>query len=586
MRKYYKNDLIVDKNRIKLMQIIFAIFFVMLFIVLLNMQVLDGNDSTFASDLKEATRSTPVQRGNIYFTDKQGQLTPVAINKVYKTIYADPAILKKENNIEKAVSVLSSILELDEQNLREKFKKENSRYELLVKKTENDFITKQIEALKIKGIFVEESFDRYYPFGTLASHVIGFMSETQEDTKKVGRYGLERYYNDALEGKEGVLVGFKDGLGSIIRSLRTKEQMAVNGASLVTTIDKNIQYQADLEVKNLVETRIASSGSIIVMDPKTGKILALSNYPNYDLNNFSKVKNYSVYKNYAVEDAIEIGSVVKVLTMSAGIDAGVVSPNTTYHDKGFVTLNNRTIKNFRNEVYNKVDMTKVLEKSINTGSIFVSQQLGKEKFFDYLKRYKLNKRTGIDLANEGQGSYANIERKHATAVDFATASYGHGITVTPLSLLRAYAAIANGGEMVTPYIVEALKQPDGEFSAINKQELVSERVISKETADTIKDMMVSVVEHGYGSRAKIPGYLMAGKTGTADIVYQGKYSNDTIQTFAGFFPANDPKVAMLVLIDRPAIGEAASGTVTLGFRNLARFIINYYNIPPTENLNN
>ncbi len=583
MKRNSRYDVIVDKRRIKLMQIIFAVCFVILFIVLLNMQVLDQNDKTLASNITEITRNTPVQRGNIYFTDKHNQLTPVAINKIYKTVYADPAILKQEGSIERVISIMSGLLQMDENILRGRLSRENSRYEILLKKTENEVLVKQIEALKIKGIFVEEEFDRFYPFGTLASHIIGFMSETKESQKKTGQYGLEKYYNDVLEGKEGVLIGFRDGLGRIIRSLSSREQMAVKGASLITTIDKNIQYQADMEIKSIVETRMAKSGSIIVMDPITGKMLAVSNYPNYDLNNFSKVKNYSVYRNSAIEDAIEIGSVVKVITMAIGIDTGVVTPETTYYDKGHVTLNNRTIRNFRNEVYNEADMNKVLAKSINTGSVFVGQKIGRGKFYEYFKRFKLNEKTGIDLGNEGVGSLQNIEKRHTTDVEFATASFGHGITITPLALLRAYSAIANGGELVTPYIVEALRQPDGEYSVINKQEIINERIISKETAETVRKMMANVVENGYGSRAKIPGYSAAGKTGTADIVFEGKYTDDTIQTFAGFFPVDNPKVAMLVLLDRPAIGESASNTATLGFRNLARFIINYYNIPPDEN---
>lgn len=585
MRKHYDSDNIIDKSRIKFLQIIFAIIFIVLFIVLLNTQVLSDSNKISAQSRTEITKNTPVKRGNIYFVDKHNELTPVAINKIYKTIYVDPMILKKEGNVEKAISSLSSILNIDSNILREKFNKENSRYEPLVKRTENDFLVKQIESLNIKGVAIEENFDRYYPFDSLGSHIIGFMSETKNNPKKIGQYGLEGYYNKELEGNEGKFTGFKDGWGRIIRSLTSQEEMAVNGVSLVTTIDKNIQYQADQEIKKLVETRIAKAGSIIVMDPTTGKVLALANYPNYDLNNFSKVKNYSVYKNIAIEEAIEIGSVMKVITVAAGIDTGVITPETTYYDKGELTLNNKTIRNFRNEVYNQATMTQVLEKSINTGAVFIAQKLGNQTFYEYLKKFKVNEKTGIDLNGEGSGKLENIEKKHAREIEFATASYGHGITITPLSLLRGYAAIANGGNLVIPYIVEALRQSDGKFNYINKQEIISEKIISSETAKTVTDMMVSVVERGYGSRAKVPGYLIAGKTGTANIVFEGKYTDDTIQTFAGFFPANDPKVAMLVMIDSPAIGDTASATVTIGFKNLAKFIINYYNIPPTENIN-
>jgi cell division protein FtsI/penicillin-binding protein 2 len=229
-------------------------------------------------------------------------------------------------------------------------------------------------------------------------------------------------------------------------------------------------------------------------------------------------------------------------------------------------------------------MTKVLEKSVNTGAIFAAQKTGYKIFYDYLKRYKFNDITGIDLPNEQAGDLDNLATKYVPEVNYATAAFGHGILVTPLAMLRGYATIANGGFLVNPYIVDTIKSPDGSYSSANKQELINESIIKKSTAKTITDMMVSVVEHGYGSRAKVKGYSMAGKTATADIVVAGKYTNDTIQSFAGFFPAYKPKVAMIVLLRKPAVGATASANVTYGFHNIAQFIIDYYNIPPDEEI--
>ncbi|MDD3155934.1 MAG: penicillin-binding transpeptidase domain-containing protein, partial [Candidatus Pacebacteria bacterium] len=314
----------------------------------------------------------------------------------------------------------------------------------------------------------------------------------------------------------------------------------------------------------------------------SGKMLAIANYPSFDLNKFFDVEDYSIYRNLAIESPLEMGSVMKVITMSAGIDTEAIAPNTTYYDKGYVTLNSRTIRNFRNEVYNTATMTKVLEKSINTGAVFAEQQTGHKIFYDYLRRFKFNEVTGIDLPFEGKGDLRNLEKKDRKDVDFAVASYGHGILTTPISVLRGYATVANGGYLVNPYLVETIKSSDGIYSGANKQEISPERAIKKETAKTITDMMVSVVEHGYGSNAKIKGYTIAGKTGTADIAVEGKYTDDTIQSFAGFFPAYKPKVAMLVMLSKPAIGAAASTSVTYGFKDMARFVIDYYNIPPDE----
>ncbi|MDD3808314.1 MAG: penicillin-binding protein 2 [Candidatus Pacebacteria bacterium] len=559
---------------------------------LFKLQVLHDESMSEASNKDDNIQhTTSAQRGNIYFTDKSGSLIPVAINKSYKTIAVDPKTLQRDNEVEIAAKLLSPIVNISEEDLLKVFNKKNSQYEVLIKKTDNEELIKQVESIRakdgegfktIRGITIQEEFERYYPFKDLACHTIGFVANNEDNESKIGVYGLEKYYNDILDGSEGVFSGYKDAAGRLIRSLASQEKLPINGDSLITTIDKNIQYQAEETIKNLVESRKASSGSVLVMDVVSGKMLAIANYPSFDLNKFFDVEDYSIYRNLAIESPLEMGSVMKVITMSAGIDTEAIAPNTTYYDKGYVTLNSRTIRNFRNEVYNTATMTKVLEKSINTGAVFAEQQTGHKIFYDYLRRFKFNEVTGIDLPFEGKGDLRNLEKKDRKDVDFAVASYGHGILTTPISVLRGYATVANGGYLVNPYLVETIKSSDGIYSGANKQEISPERAIKKETAKTITDMMVSVVEHGYGSNAKIKGYTIAGKTGTADIAVEGKYTDDTIQSFAGFFPAYKPKVAMLVMLSKPAIGAAASTSVTYGFQDMARFVIDYYNIPPDE----
>jgi len=587
----------IDKTRIRILQIIFSVVFISIFIFLFKLQVLHNENITNAmmQNKNSVSYTTSAQRGNIYFTDKTNALIPVAINKSYKTIAVDPKTLQRDNEVDIAAKLLSPIINISVKDLLNIFNKTDSQYEVLVKKTDDEKLVSKVKALKIKndkgilepikGISIVEEFERYYPFDNLACHIIGFVAKNDTSDKKAGVYGLEKYYNDALDGTEGVFYGYKDVAGRLIRSLASQEKMPINGDSLITTIDKNIQYQAENEIKNLVESRIASSGLILVMDPISGKMLAIAGYPDYNLNKFFEVKDYSIYRNLAVEDPLEMGSVVKAITMSAAIDTNSVTPKTTYFDKGYETINKRTIRNYRNEVYGTATMTKVLEKSINTGAIFAEKQTGHKIFYDYLTRFKFNGITGIDLPNEKKGNLQNLEKKDSQDVDFATASYGHGILTTPLSVLRAYATIANNGYLVNPYIVETTKSPDGIYGAVNRQEIIPEQVVKRETAKTITDMLISVVEHGYGSNAKIKGYTMAGKTGTADIAVDGKYTNDTIQSFAGFFPAYKPKVAMIVMLNKPAVGAAASSSVTYGFHNMAQFIIDYYNIKPDEPIN-
>jgi cell division protein FtsI/penicillin-binding protein 2 len=583
----------IDKNRIKILQVFFTIVFISLFAFLFKLQVANTSNVLDAADKQQINIKKP-QRGNIYFTDKTGSLISVAINKSYKTIAIDPKTLKRDNQVEIAAKLMSPILNMSEDKLLAIFNKPDSQYEVLVKHTDDDILINKITNLKtkdekgkevrIKGLNISEEFERYYPLENVGSQLIGFIAKSQKVDKTVGMYGLEKYYNDTLDGCNGVFSGFKDATGRLIRSLASQEKMSVNGDSLITTIDRNIQYQAEEEIKSLVHSRQASSGAIIAMDPISGKILAMAGYPNYNPNEFFNVSDYIVYRNLAIEEPVEIGSVMKVVTMSAAIDTNSVTPDTTYYDSGTVKIGDRTIHNYENGKFGTVTMTKVLEKSINTGAIFAQKKTGDKIFYDYLKRYKFNDITGIDLPNEQPGDLGNLEGKFVPEVNYATASYGHGILVTPLAILRSYATIANGGYLINPFVVDSIKSPDGSYSSANKQEIINESVIKKETAKTITDMMVSVVEQGYGSKAKVKGYTMAGKTATADIVVDGKYTDDTIQSFAGFFPAYKPRVAMIVLLRKPAIGPTASANVTYGFHNMAQFIIDYYNIPPDEEI--
>ncbi|HRZ29890.1 MAG TPA: penicillin-binding protein 2 [Candidatus Paceibacterota bacterium] len=599
MRRFKSINLngVIDRNRLRFLQIVFVIVFISLTIFLFKLQVLndEGVLNAAINNTDDINHTTSVQRGNIYFTDKSGTLIPVAINKSYSTIAVDPKTLQRDNQVVPTAKLLSPILNRPEAELINIFQKSNSQYEVLLKKTEDDKLITKIKELKlpnekgklkpIMGISISEEFERYYPFQELGCHVIGFIAKNNSSDKKIGVYGLEKYYNDSLDGTDGVFHGLKDAAGRLIRSLPSNEKMPINGDSLITTIDKNIQYQAETEIKNLVDSRQAVSGSILVMDPVSGKMLAIAGYPNFNLNEFFKVNDYSVYRNLAIEDPVEMGSVVKVITMTAGIDSDTITPKTTYYDSGAVTINNRTIKNFHNDKFGTATMTKVLQKSINTGAIFVEQKTGHKIFYDYLKKFKFNDITGIDLPNEQKSVLKNLETKYVPDINFATASYGHGISITPIAILRSYAVIANGGYLVNPYVVETTKSPDGTYGSVNKQDILLESIIKPSTAKTITNMMVQVVEDGYGSSAKVKGYSMAGKTGTADISYGKEYTNDTIQSFGGFFPASNPKVVMLVVLNKPAIGMTASTSVTYGFHDMAKFIIDYYNIPPDEPLN-
>ena len=519
-------------------------------------------------------------RGDIYFVNKNQNLIPVAINKQYFAIYAVPKDITQPQEVSKQ---LAKILPLPEEEIFSHLNKPGDPYELLVKKTEDKALVKKIEDLSIKGIHIQKNFYRYYPFKSLASQTIGFVSQTKKDSSFKGRYGLESYYDDILAGRAGLFKGSKDALGRLIITHQSLEKDMTEGASLITTIDKNVQFATEEALKKLITGRQAQGGSIIVMDPYKGKIIALANYPTFDLNQYDKVKDYSVYQNAAVESRYEPGSVIKPITMAAGLDLHAVTPHTTYVDKGYYDVGGHRLVNYKHLVFGKVDMNKVLEMSIDTGAIFVERLIGGNSLRRYFKRFGLNQKTGIDLPGEIEGNLSNIEYPKSNPTYFATASFGVGISVTPMELIRAYAAILNNGRSVTPYIVDEIKDSHGTYKAMNKPESV--QVISPKTAQTLKQMLIDVIEKGYGWKAKVKGYSLGGKTGTAFIALtNGRgYSKDVSHTFVGFFPAYKPKFLILVHMARPQWGkDSASHTVTLAFKDVEKFLINYYNIPPDE----
>jgi len=569
------------KSRILVIYLTFILLFAILVVRLVDLQIFKRDYYLALAESSHFSKETlKPQRGLIYVQDKDKNKIAVAINKKYYSLFAVP---KEIENPEATTETLSQYLPLNKEEIFKRLNKPDDPYEPLVNRIEDENLVNTIKGLNLKGIYFKEERFRYYPFNNLLSQTVGFVSEAEDGVLK-GRYGLEAYYDTILSGNSGEFSGIRDALGRLVRSLFSEEKGVVDGANLILTIDKNIQLASEEVLVNLIKGRKASKGTIIVMEAKTGKILALANWPDFNLNEFSKVKDYSVYKNYAVSERYELGSVIKPITMACGIELKKITPDTTYDDKGYYEVGGYTIRNFRNEVYGKnVTMWKVLERSINTGAIFVANRVGIENLRHCFKKFGLNEKTGIDLPTEIKGDLSNLEYPKANPINLATASYGAGIAVTPIELLRAFSAFVNNGKIIVPYLVEAIQDSNGVYRSIDQPE--PKEAISEETAQTLSAMLVSVVENGYGKNAKIKGYSLGGKTGTAFIPIFGKegYSEDEIHSFVGFFPASNPKFLILVKMDRPQQGEgAASHTVTLAFKEVEQFLINYYNIAPDE----
>jgi cell division protein FtsI/penicillin-binding protein 2 len=472
------------------------------------------------------------ERGEIFF--KNGE--PLAINMEWPLVCVSPVEIEEK---EKVAEELARALGIEKGLISEKLSK-NSLYEVIKKKISDEEIEK-IKELDLIGVYLKKESGRYYPQGTLAAQMVGFLDVDQE-----GQYGLEEYYDEVLNGKKQ------------------------KGEDLYLTIDYAIQFTAEELLDAAKENLDIEGGQIIVMEPDTGKILALANYPNFDPNQYSKVEDLDVFQNAVTQKIFEPGSVFKPITIASALEEEKITPQTTYVDEGIVQIGGYKIYNYDERIWGEKTMTEVLEKSINTGAVFAESQLGHNLFLKYLEKFGVFEPTDIDL----QEIYSeNKEFKKGYEINFATASFGQGIEMTPIQLMRAYSAIANGGKMVTPYIVENYS---------SGKEI--KEVISPKTSSQLSAMLVSVVENGYAKTAQVPGYYVAGKTGTAQISYsaleidkQG-YSDKTWQSFMGFAPAFNPEFLILVKLDNPKTKTAEYSAVPI-FHDLAKYIIDFYQIP-------
>lgn len=533
--------------------------------------------SALAQGQHELYKTIFAERGQIYIKDGSGGgVYPVAINKKLNIIYVVPRDISEDKK--EVVSLkLSQILGLGYEEVLAKVSIPNDPYEVIKNRVSDDDAALVMKE-KMVGVKSTAEDSRYYPAGELASNVIGFVGYSGNEKK--GQYGIEGYCNKNLEGERGMLEVEKDAFGKWISFGKKSLKSARDGDDITLTIDYTVQYLVEDELKKGMERYEADSGSIIVMNPSTGEIVAMAQYPNFDLNNYSKVSSMDVYLNSNIHDLYEPGSTQKVITMAIGLDSGKVTPSSTYTDEGVLKIDGWSIRNSDYQAHGVQNMTSVLEKSLNTGSVFVQQQVGKKVFYDYLKNFGLNSKTNIELGGESVGNLSNLEVQND--INYATASYGQGIAVTPLALLTAVSALANEGKLMKPYIINSYVNADGEVTKTTPT--VVRQVVSSRTANLVSAMMVSVVKNGHAKNANIKGYKIAGKTGTAQIPSKDKKGydpNKTIHTFVGFGPVPNPKFAILVKFDAPKARFAESTALPV-FGKIAEELVKYYNLAPTE----
>ena len=578
-----KNENVRRANRIiqtrsfVLMILMGVVMFVLLFFRLFDLQI-TRHEELQGKAVNQQTRRTVVtaNRGTIY--DAGGNI--LAISSSAETIILSPleidnAVNDTENPVswtkESLAAGLAEILGKDASAIRKRMDNVKSQYEVIQLRADEDTAAKvrsYVDENKIAGVHLVADTKRYYPYGSLAAQVIGFVGD-----ENTGLYGLEAYYEKELEGQSGLVISSKDQAENDM--LYTYEQYfaAKNGNDLTLTLDTTIQYYLEKGIESMVDKFSAANGaSGIVMDAKTGGILAMASYPNYDLNDFLTVSDQTLqeriergestvadmqllqWRNKALNDTYEPGSTFKILTLSAALEEGVVDKTTTVNCGGSVNISGYTIHCSNKNGHGLQTLVQSVGNSCNPAFINYGLRIGSEKFYEYMRSFGLMNTTGIDLGGEAVGVFA--ADSSFTQLDLACYAFGQNFTVTPLALIAAQAACVNGGYLHTPYLVERITDSDGNVTYRHDDTPVRQ-VISEQTSATVRECLEYVVASGTGKNGQVAGYRIGGKTGTADKGQTG----DVVVSFLCFAPADDPQVIMLITMDTPS---RATGTYVSG----------------------
>jgi cell division protein FtsI/penicillin-binding protein 2 len=547
-------------------------------------------------------------------------------------VYANPLLISNPKTTAEILLQFLSEYNLDQ--LEFALTKRPNRYIKIQNKLDFD-ASNAIKKLNIKGLGLTKEHWRNYSEqdgeNTFAAQLLGFI-----DHGGNAAYGIEKSMDDILRGREGVIRADVDVSGRTLTSRLNTIQEAQNGNDVILTIDHVIQNTVEEYLKEQVIASQAMSGEVVITEPKTGRVIAMATYPTFNPNKYGEVyekeeiflnseeqknivekktkdgslyylyynpgyfieifkkdekwlayknrEGIRAYRNPIVSDFYEPGSVFKAIAMAAAIDAKEVTPQTIYHDIGPVVVDNGdfTIKNATNNYFGTVTMVDVLAKSLNTGMQFVAKKLGPATLHEYLKNFGFGERTNIELTDEEKG-VITYYRRWLSESDLVTKAFGQGIAATPIQVVNAIATLANGGLLMQPYVVDGIIDSNGKVTKTEPQ--IIRKVISPETSKIITAMMVSVVEISYSKTAKVPGYKLAGKTGTSQIATRGLYEKGdgtTIASMGGFGPINDPKFAMLIKINRPRASIWGETNASPLFKKIAEFLLNYYHVQPDD----
>jgi len=538
---------------------------------LYSVQIVQGADYTARAERQYERRATPVfDRGTIYFTTKDNIKVSAATIQEGVSLAIRP---KDIDDAEELFQQLKQFVAIDRTIFFEKAKKENDPFEELTKRLEKetgDDITK----LKLPGVSIYHDAWRTYPAQKVAAHVIGIMGYKGDEYK--GRYGLERQYEDILSKHTPGRV--RNFFAEIFSGLQNNA--FETSGDIVTSLEPSVQNHVESVLSQAKEKWKSDEIGAIVMDPNTGAIISMAALPNFNPNDTSKEKNPKVFSNPLVENAYEMGSIIKPLTVAVGVDTNAITLTTTYNDKGTITVDQKKISNYDGKARGVVPIQEILSQSLNVGIAFIVQKMGNKDLSSYFKSFGFGEITGIDQPNETKGLARNLDSTRD--IEHITMGYGQGISMSPIATTRALAILANGGKLITPHIAKSIEHDNGVVDEIDVSE--PKQVLKKTTTDTVTKMLVEVVDTALRQgEVKMEHYSIAAKTGTAQIadpINGGYYTDRYLHSFFGYFPAYEPKYIIFLYQVYPKNAQYASETLTNPFIDITKFLINYYEISP------
>lgn len=576
-------------------QVLTGCFFAALaviFIQLFHIQIIDHEMYAKQADAMQTDKQTiNAARGEIYVRDTDGNIAPLVMNKTVYTLFADPSSIEDVDEARELVERVAGDSLID--GSVDKLSDDELQYVVLAKQLSWEQAS-EIKEADLYGLGLQADTQRVYPEGTLAAQVLGFVNYDGE-----GQYGVEQYYNEELSGTPGVLQTITD-VSKIPLTIGAKDISipAVDGTDLVLSIDRNIQAQAEQVLANGLKNAKATSGSMVVMDPQTGRVLAMANLPSYDPANYGNVESASVYQNNVISNAYEPGSVMKLFTVGTGLDTGAITPESTFYNNSCIQVDDAKICNVERAVSGQyMTPMQLLEYSLNTGAVWVLEQLGggeinlagREKLYDYLvNHYRMNAPTGIDLANEVDSVIYKPDMNQGPRVLYANMTFGQGEQLTMIQVISAFCAAINGGKYYQPTVVLGTLDGDSADQNVGVKEkepnLVAENVLKPEVSETLKDMLYQARYLGASGRTKDNGYYVGGKSGTAQKVdpTTGAYSDTlTTGTYIGFGAdkTKQPKYAIMVRVDDAHNGGySGSAAAQPIFDSMSNFMIQYEGI--------